>query len=164
MLSSRHIALREAAYASAALAAYWCLTFGQNSKNKTMFCKLLTQIAVLLPFFCSALAATSLGSLTDSAGQSLVQASSCTLTPCLQGVAYGAGYLAGCQASLSRHSLAAQNVWKNFVRHVCPLVLCASVSVLDLQRLKGLTRCSLQLCSCLLTNSVASFFSKSDLI
>ena len=92
-----------------------------------MFHRLLTQVAVLLPFCCTALAATSLGSLTDSltdsAGQSLVQASSCTLTPCLQGVAYGAGYLAGCQASLSRQSLAAESVWKNPVRDVCPLAL-----------------------------------------
>lgn len=67
-----------------------------------MLYKRLTQLAVLVSFCCTPLAATSLGSLTDSAGHPLVQASSCTLTPCIQGVAYGAGYLAGCQASLSR--------------------------------------------------------------
>lgn len=75
-----------------------------------MFHKALTQLAVFLPFCCTALAATSLGSLTDSAGQPLVQASSCTLSPCLQGVAYGAGYLAGCQVNLLRYLHAAARV------------------------------------------------------
>ena len=50
----------------------------------------------------AAQAATSLGSLTDSAGQPLVQTSSCSSTPCLQGVAYAAGYLSGCQVNLWR--------------------------------------------------------------
>ncbi len=54
--------------------------------------------ALLIGFCCSAQAATSLGSLTDSAGTPLVQLSNCTTSPCLQGVAYAAGYLAGCQA------------------------------------------------------------------
>lgn len=45
-------------------------------------------------------AATQLASLTDSAGQPLVQASGCSSAPCLQGVAYAAGYLAGCQVSI----------------------------------------------------------------
>ena len=57
----------------------------------------VTLLAAVLACCYTARAATSLGSLTDSAGQPLVQASSCTLPPCLQGVAYGAGYLAGCQ-------------------------------------------------------------------
>ncbi len=54
-------------------------------------------VALLIGFCCSAQAATSLGSLTDSAGTPLVQLSNCTTSPCLQGVAYAAGYLAGCQ-------------------------------------------------------------------
>ncbi|KAL0048253.1 hypothetical protein WJX82_011189 [Trebouxia sp. C0006] len=57
--------------------------------------------ALLIGFCCSAQAATSLGSLTDSAGTPLVQLSNCTTSPCLQGVAYAAGYLAGCQVVLS---------------------------------------------------------------
>ncbi|KAL3132781.1 hypothetical protein ABBQ38_006710 [Trebouxia sp. C0009 RCD-2024] len=66
-----------------------------------MFYKLLTHLAVLVSFCCTPVVAASLGSLTDSAGLPLVQASSCTLKPCIQGVAYGAGYLAGCQVILS---------------------------------------------------------------
>jgi len=40
--------------------------------------------ALLIGFCCSAQAATSLGSLTDSAGTPLVQLSNCTTSPCLQ--------------------------------------------------------------------------------
>ncbi|DBA89542.1 TPA: hypothetical protein ACH3X2_004451 [Trebouxia sp. C0005] len=58
-------------------------------------------VALLIGFCCGAQAATSLGSLTDSAGTPLVQSSNCTTSPCLQGVAYAAGYLAGCQVVLS---------------------------------------------------------------
>nr|QOL01283.1 putative extracellular protein TR9_084 [Trebouxia lynnae] len=60
-----------------------------------------TLLVALLVCCHAAQAATSVGALVDSAGQPLVQASSCASTPCLQGVAYAAGYLAGCQVVLS---------------------------------------------------------------
>lgn len=56
-------------------------------------------------------AATSLASLTNTAGQPLVQASSCSSTPCLQGVAYAAGYLAGCQVTNLITAMTALQIW-----------------------------------------------------
>ena len=70
-------------------------------------------VALLIGFCCSAQAATSVGSLTDSAGTPLAQLSNCTSSPCLQGVAYAVGYLAGCQ-----------------VRKICMFTLCRLVATL----------------------------------
>ena len=59
--------------------------------------------ATLLVSLCfRAKGATNINDLRDSAGNALVKASSCTTSPCLQGVAYAAGYLAGCQVRV-RH-------------------------------------------------------------
>lgn len=59
---------------------------------------------VLVSLGCSVEGATSINDLRDTAGNALVQASSCNTSPCLQGVAYAAGYLAGCQVRFLRSS------------------------------------------------------------
>ncbi len=91
----------EALLPSVALTLEQAVVLGRETDMVSFSAKYCLPAVLLVAFCCSAEAATSLGSLTDSAGTPLVQSSNCTSTPCLQGVAYAAGYLSGCQVQAS---------------------------------------------------------------